>query len=118
MPRANRHYIPGYVWHITHRCHKKEFLLKFIEVTLKRVGVKAKRRKIVGGKKSYDLREPAIPYRANFTPENSLLSLKTPIFGTILYKYQQDSLVRPQAASGLFAFVDRALMNALRGDDR
>ncbi len=29
MPRANRHYIPGYVWHITRRCHKKEFLLKF-----------------------------------------------------------------------------------------
>jgi REP-associated tyrosine transposase len=29
MARANRHYIPGYVWHITHRCHKKEFLLKF-----------------------------------------------------------------------------------------
>jgi putative transposase len=29
MPRASRHYIPGYVWHITHRCHKKEFLLKF-----------------------------------------------------------------------------------------
>lgn len=29
MARAKRHYIPGYVWHITHRCHKKEFLLKF-----------------------------------------------------------------------------------------
>jgi REP element-mobilizing transposase RayT len=29
MPRASRHYIPGHVWHITHRCHKKEFLLKF-----------------------------------------------------------------------------------------
>jgi putative transposase len=29
MPRANRHFIPGHVWHITHRCHKKEFLLKF-----------------------------------------------------------------------------------------
>lgn len=29
MPGANRHYIPGYVWYITHRCHKKEFLLKF-----------------------------------------------------------------------------------------
>lgn len=29
MARANRYYIPGYVWHITHRCHKKEFLLKF-----------------------------------------------------------------------------------------
>jgi len=29
MARANRHYIPGCLWHITHRCHKKEFLLKF-----------------------------------------------------------------------------------------
>ena len=29
MPRANRHFLPGHAWHITHRCHKKEFLLKF-----------------------------------------------------------------------------------------
>ena len=29
MPRAHRHYIPGCVWHITHRCHKQEFLLRF-----------------------------------------------------------------------------------------
>ena len=29
MARANRHYIPGHVWHITHRCHKREFLLRF-----------------------------------------------------------------------------------------
>ena len=29
MPRANRHYLPGYIWHVTHRCHNKEFLLKF-----------------------------------------------------------------------------------------
>jgi putative transposase len=29
MPRGNRYFLPGYVWHITHRCHKKEFLLKF-----------------------------------------------------------------------------------------
>jgi putative transposase len=29
MARANRHYIPGYIWHLTHRCHKREFLLKF-----------------------------------------------------------------------------------------
>ena len=29
MLRANRHFLPGYVWQITHRCHKKEFLLKF-----------------------------------------------------------------------------------------
>lgn len=29
MARANRIFIPGHVWHITHRCHKQEFLLKF-----------------------------------------------------------------------------------------
>ncbi len=29
MPRANRYFLPGHIWHITHRCHKKEFLLKF-----------------------------------------------------------------------------------------
>jgi REP element-mobilizing transposase RayT len=29
MPRANRHFLPGYVWHITHRCYQKAFLLKF-----------------------------------------------------------------------------------------
>lgn len=29
MPRANRYFLPGYAWHITHRCHKREFLLKF-----------------------------------------------------------------------------------------
>ena len=40
MARAHRYYIPGHIWHpsslfklrrtgITHRCHKKEFLLKF-----------------------------------------------------------------------------------------
>ena len=29
MARANRHYIPGHIWHITHRCHKREFLLRF-----------------------------------------------------------------------------------------
>ncbi len=28
MARANRHYIPGQIWHITHRCHKRDFLLK------------------------------------------------------------------------------------------
>jgi putative transposase len=29
MPRANRYFLPGHVWHITHRCHQKQFLLKF-----------------------------------------------------------------------------------------
>lgn len=29
MARVKRHYIPGHVWHITQRNHKREFLLKF-----------------------------------------------------------------------------------------
>ena len=29
MARASRHYIPGFIWHIPHRCHKREFLLRF-----------------------------------------------------------------------------------------
>ena len=29
MPRANRYYLAGHVWHITHRCHKQQFLLRF-----------------------------------------------------------------------------------------
>lgn len=30
MPRANRHALPGHVWHLTHRCHRQQFLLKFV----------------------------------------------------------------------------------------
>src|SRR5688572_4403841 len=29
MPRAHRHFLPGQLWHLTHRCHEKAFLLKF-----------------------------------------------------------------------------------------
>jgi putative transposase len=29
MPRASRYSLPGHVWHITHRCHERQFLLKF-----------------------------------------------------------------------------------------
>ncbi len=29
MARANRHYLPGLIWHITHRCHRRQYLLKF-----------------------------------------------------------------------------------------
>lgn len=28
MSGANRHYIPGHLWHITHRCHNRDFLFK------------------------------------------------------------------------------------------
>ena len=29
MARANRHFIKGQIWHLTHRCHKRQWLLKF-----------------------------------------------------------------------------------------
>ena len=29
MPRANRVYCRGFVWHLTQRCHEKQFLLRF-----------------------------------------------------------------------------------------
>ena len=28
MPRPIRFFVPGHVWHLTHRCHNREFLLK------------------------------------------------------------------------------------------
>ena len=31
MARAKRHYMPGQIWHLTHRCHKREFLLKLVK---------------------------------------------------------------------------------------
>jgi len=52
----------------------------FIEATKKRLGIKAKGRKIVGSKKSYELREPAVSYGGNFTPENGLLRLQNTYF--------------------------------------
>ncbi len=34
MPRAHRYYLPGHIWHLTHRCHNREFLLQ--EPTVRR----------------------------------------------------------------------------------
>jgi putative transposase len=30
MPRGNRIFAKGHIWHITHRCHQQAFLLKFV----------------------------------------------------------------------------------------
>jgi len=38
MPRANRHFVPGHVWHITHRCHQQAFLLKFARALTSSIG--------------------------------------------------------------------------------
>ena len=29
MPRAHRHFVAGQIWHITQRCHRRQFLLRF-----------------------------------------------------------------------------------------
>ncbi len=29
MPRAHRYFLRHHIWHITHRCHQRAFLLKF-----------------------------------------------------------------------------------------
>jgi putative transposase len=29
MPRAHRYHLNGYIWHLTHRCHRRQFLLRF-----------------------------------------------------------------------------------------
>ena len=29
MARANRHFVSGYAWHLSYRCHKRDFFLKF-----------------------------------------------------------------------------------------
>ena len=38
MPRAHRYYMPGYIWHLTHRCHRKQFLLRYKRDRLAWVG--------------------------------------------------------------------------------
>ena len=60
----------------------------FIEATIKRLGIKAKGRKIIGSTKSYELREPGVPYGGSFAHENGLLRLQNTYFRMITYKYQ------------------------------
>ncbi len=90
MARAKRHYIPEQIWHITHRCHKREFLLKFakdrqrwlqwtesiavgsesfIEEIKEKLNVRAKGRKAIGAGTAFQLREPVSRY-------NTVLDIK------------------------------------------
>lgn len=48
----------------------------FIEATKKRLGIRAKGRKIFESNKGYELREPAVSYGSNFTCEHGLLRLQ------------------------------------------
>ncbi|MBW2164774.1 MAG: hypothetical protein JRG74_01330 [Deltaproteobacteria bacterium] len=66
-----RHYIPGHVWHITHRCHKREYLLKFprdrrsktfIEKIKEALRFRAQVRKIISSDDTFELREGQTSY--------------------------------------------------------
>ncbi|HEV8644030.1 MAG TPA: hypothetical protein VGR01_00495 [Burkholderiales bacterium] len=84
MPCADRHFLPGQVWHITHRCHQKAFLLKFArdrqhylrwlsrrkntqEYLLQTaLGGRASHRQIAEDDGIHTLREPAVSYAPRF----------------------------------------------------
>lgn len=53
---------------------------RFIEATKRLLGIKAKGRKVIGGQKSFELREPAVSYGVNFTLEKGHLSLQNCYF--------------------------------------
>lgn len=49
MARAKLYHMPGFAWHLTHRCHNKDFLLKFHRDKKRWV------RWLFGAKKKYEL---------------------------------------------------------------
>ena len=99
MARAKRHFIPGYIWHITHRCHKREFLLKFlkerqdewtgsiavgsksfIESVKASLGFRAKGRNVIQSGEGYQLRESPAPYKVLFEAESEDIDPENIVF--------------------------------------
>jgi len=102
MPRASRHFLPGQLWHITHHCHEKSFLLKFardrrahlrwrfqakkrfgrldrisrLEKVKRDPGTKARHREVDETDGTCVLREPRGAYTSPFGTENSVLRLE------------------------------------------
>ena len=98
MPRANRHFIPGQIWHITHRCHRREFLLideglakgnpfredrwteslavgeGFVKEVRDELGIRATGRTIVSDGEQQQLRDVQQPYNGHFDLEKNRLS--------------------------------------------
>jgi len=101
MARAKRHYIPGQVWLITHRCHKREFLLKFakdrndkkwsrsvavgskgfIDNVKFFMGGLAQGRKKTDAGESYQLRETQILYSDDFGAKKIEIAPENACFG-------------------------------------
>ena len=113
MARAKRHFIPGYIWHITHRCHKQEFLLKFskdryrylgdgaknrqdewtgsiavgsrsfIENVKTLLGFKAKGKSVLEGNDGYQLWEESAHYKALFGVKKDDIGLENTYLGDL-----------------------------------
>ncbi len=79
MARAKRHFIPGYIWHITHRCHKREFLLKFSKDRHRYMQWLSTRIVIQSGD-GYQLRESPASYKVLFEAENEDIDLENTVF--------------------------------------
>jgi len=67
--RANRHYLPGYIWHITHLAIGEE-----------RLRIKAVGWEVIGKEGFYELGESDVSYEANFGPENGDLRQENAFF--------------------------------------
>jgi len=100
MARANRDHIPGQVWHITYRCHKREFLLKFAKdrgrwlrwlfEAKRRYGLdilnytvtsdQGTSRQVKGAGDHYKLREPEVAYNVHYGREMGCLRPKNTYF--------------------------------------
>lgn len=53
---------------------------RFVETTKERLGIRAKGRKVFNNNGAYELREPAVPYKGDFEPENGVLRLENTYF--------------------------------------
>ncbi len=82
MPRRKRIHIPGFLWHITHRCHKKEHLSPSFKI--KQYGeVRFKSGSSFGENdrlQDYVISESQIAYDADSTPENWALRGENAVF--------------------------------------
>jgi hypothetical protein len=90
MARAHRHYLPGQIWHLTHRCHERQFLPQFIRdrqswigwlfEARKRLGPRARGRDVIPAETGCQLREDEATYEHNFEGEKDRLSLENTRF--------------------------------------
>ena len=83
MPRANRHFLTGHLWHITHRCHQKQFLLKFARDRRRYLHWVFEAKKCFGlqvqSGEAYKLGEQREAYAGDFPSEKDALTLDNTI---------------------------------------